>query len=49
MSDAGRQAGEDIMSAFVWLDYSERERSKMLDVVEQWLHYGAGYAPARFR
>jgi hypothetical protein len=26
--------GEDMMSAFVWLDYSERERRKMLDVVD---------------
>ena len=25
---------EDMMSAFVWLDYSERERRKMLDVVD---------------
>jgi len=23
-----------MMSAFVWLDYSERERRKMLDVVD---------------
>ena len=29
-----RLAGELLMSAFVWLDYSERERRKMLDVVD---------------
>ena len=29
-----KAAREYIMSAFVWLDYSERERRKMLDVVD---------------
>ena len=29
-----KAAREYMMSAFVWLDYSERERRKMLDVVD---------------
>src|SRR5690606_6538776 len=29
-----KSSGGMLMSAFVWLDYSERERRKMLDVVD---------------
>jgi hypothetical protein len=29
-----------MMSAFVWLDYSERERRKMLDVVDLFREHG---------
>jgi hypothetical protein len=29
------------MSAFVWLDYSERERRKMLDVIDVFREHGS--------
>jgi hypothetical protein len=36
----GQGFWKEIMCAFVWLDYSERERRKMLDVVDLFREHG---------
>jgi hypothetical protein len=36
-----------VMSAFVWLDYPERERRKMVDVVDLFRETWAAYSRAR--